>query len=336
MLTFQKITSASTTQIQAVHFGASHQQATLHTGVLYVHATPHPMSFCTVSPSRIKGPPAIWQHLSPVLDHVQSAHPEVSTIHFYSDGPCTQYKQGNFFLFCTELFMRGFTAGTWNFFEASHGKGAPDGVGGALKRRADGLVSQGRDIPDAAELFAVLQETNTKIKLFFVSEEAVDKAVSEMPNDVPPVPSTMRIHQVVSQAHGELIYRDVSCLCTATQNLNCRVNAKHFKFSNKQTAPMAPTVTEVQWQSPEVVGKWCVLKYDGDMYPGVITDTSETHVEVRCMQKIGVNRFFWPARDDILWYLFEDIVCIIPPTRAVTGRHMEIESEVWAKLETAF
>ena len=91
---------------------------------------------------------------------------------------------------------------------------------------------------------------------------------------------------------------------------------------------MAPTATEVQWQSPEVVGKWCVLKYDGDMYPGVITDTSEIHVEVRFMQKIGVNRFFWPARDDILWYLFEDIVCIIPPTRAVTGRHMEIESEV--------
>lgn len=159
--------------------------------------------------------------------------------------------------------------------------------------------------------------------------------VSEMPNDVPPVPSIMRIHQVVSLAHGELIYRDVSCLCTTTQNLNCGcLNAKHFKFSNQQTAPMAPTETEVQWQSLEVVGIWCVLKYDGDLFPDVITDTSEIHVEVRCMQKIGVNRFFWPAREDILWYLFEDIVCIIPPPRAVTGRHMEIESEVWAKLNT--
>lgn len=325
-------------EIQAVHFGASHQQATLHTGVLYVHAAPHPMSFCTVSPSRIKGPPAIWQHLSPVLDYVQSVYPEVSTIHFYSDGPCSQYKQrGNLLLFCTELFRQGFTAGTWNFFEASHGKGAPDGVGGALKRRADSLVSQGRDITDAAELFEVLQETNTKIKLFFVSEEAVDKAVLEMPNDVPPIPSIMRIHQVVSLAHGVLIYRDVSCLCTTTQNLNCGCfNTKHFKFSNQQTAPMAPTVTEDQWQSLEVVGKWCVLKYDGDLYPGVITDISETQVEVRCMQKIGVNRFFWPAREDILWYLFEDIVCIIPPPRPVTGRHMEIEREVWAKLEAAF
>lgn len=30
---------------------------------------------------------------------------------------------------------------TWNFFEASHGKGAPDGVGGALKKLADRIVA---------------------------------------------------------------------------------------------------------------------------------------------------------------------------------------------------
>lgn len=165
-----------------------------------------------------------------------------------------------------------------------------------------------------------------------------------MPKDLPPVPSTMRMHQAVTLAHGELTYRDVSCLCTAQQNLNCDCfNSKHFKFSHQQTTPMAPaapaasapTVTEVQWQSPEVVAKWCVLKYEGDLYPGVITDTSETHVEVCCMQRIGVNRFFWPAHEDILWYLFEDIVCIIPPPRPVTGRHMEIKKEVWDKLECA-
>lgn len=38
-------------EIQAVHFGASHQQATLHTGVLYVHSNSSPVSFCSISPS---------------------------------------------------------------------------------------------------------------------------------------------------------------------------------------------------------------------------------------------------------------------------------------------
>ena len=40
------------------------------------------------------------------------------------------------------------TNSTWNFFEASHGKGAADGVGGVLKRTADQIVKQGTDLPD--------------------------------------------------------------------------------------------------------------------------------------------------------------------------------------------
>lgn len=39
----------------------------------------------------------------------------------------------NLNLFSKQLFDMGFQCETWNFFEASHGKGAPDGVGGALK-----------------------------------------------------------------------------------------------------------------------------------------------------------------------------------------------------------
>ena len=72
-----------------------------------------------------------------------------------------QYRQkGNVFLFSTELDKSGLR-GTWNFFESSHGKGAPDGVGAALKRSADNLISHGRDINNAYELFKALSETDT-------------------------------------------------------------------------------------------------------------------------------------------------------------------------------
>ena len=117
-----------------------------------------------------------------------------------------------------------------------------------------------------SELFSVLSKTNTAIQLFLFVEEG---AVSEMPKDVPPVPSTMKMYQAVNLGRGELTYRDVSCLCTARQHLNCECfNAKHFTFNQQKAA----TTTENQWQSPEVVGKWCVLKYDGQRYPGIITD----------------------------------------------------------------
>lgn len=73
-------------QIQAVHFVASHQQATLHIGMLYVGGKPEPVCLSTIS-CRHKGPPAIRQHLNPVLDYLQATHPQVSVLHFFSDGP---------------------------------------------------------------------------------------------------------------------------------------------------------------------------------------------------------------------------------------------------------
>lgn len=138
-----------------------------------------------------------------------------------------------------------------------------------------------------------------------------------------PVPATMKMHQAVTLGHGEVTYRDVSCLCTARHPLRCECfNAKHFTFNRQK----APTTTENPWQSPEVVGKWCVLKYDGQLYPGITTDTNNTHVKVRCTKRTGANRFCWSAREDIL--------CTIPPARQVTGRYMETDNDVWAKLET--
>ncbi|CAL8255280.1 unnamed protein product [Arctogadus glacialis] len=84
--------------IQSVHFGSSHQQAKLHTGVIHVGGTQEPTCFTSISPSKHKSPAAIWEHLKPALDYVQTTHPKVSVLHFLSDGP-----KGNFFLFSTEL-----------------------------------------------------------------------------------------------------------------------------------------------------------------------------------------------------------------------------------------
>lgn len=127
-------------EIQSVHFGGSHQQATLHTGVLY-NTEQTPIPFCSISSSRRHDPPAIWAHLEPVLEMVKTRYPIVERLHFFSDGQATQYKQkGNFYLLSTEPFKHGFKDLSWNFFEASHGKGAPDGIGGTLKRSADRIV----------------------------------------------------------------------------------------------------------------------------------------------------------------------------------------------------
>ncbi|KAJ8385517.1 hypothetical protein AAFF_G00185530 [Aldrovandia affinis] len=227
--------------------------------------------------------------------------------------------------------------GTWNFFEASHGKGAPDGVGGLLKRTADRLVSHGKDIPNAELFFNALVDAQTSVKLFYISEDNVDEATKNMPERLPVVPSTMRIHQVVTVTPGQISYRDVSCLCSTRQTLECQCyNTKTFTFEVQATAPTqednSQNQSEIPWQNSNIIGQWCSLKYDGNIYPGIIQEVTESHVEVKCMHRIGVNRFFWPPRDDVLSYLHEDIIRMIPPPTSVTSRHMEIDRDIWSKI----
>ena len=324
-------------EIQAVHFASNQQQATLHTGVLHVGGVEENVCFATITSSKEKGPAAIWTHMSPILDLVKASYPNVNTVHFFSDGPCTQYRQkGNFYLFCTKLHQCGFQSGTWNFFEASHGKGAPDGVGGLLKRTADRLVSHGKDIPNAELFFNALVDAKLAIKLFYISEDNVAEAVKNMPEGLPVVPSTMQIHQAVTVGERKITYRDVSCICSARQTLDCQCHpTKTFAFE-ATTPTQEHTNTQKQpefaWQDADKIGKWCCLNYDHEIYPGIIQEISETHVEVKCMHRVGVNRFFWPAREDVLWYLHSDIITMIPPPTAVTSRHVEIDKETWGKI----
>lgn len=74
-------------EIQAVHFASNQQQATLHTGVLHVGGVEEHVCFGTISSSKEKGPAAIWTHLSPILDLVKASYPNVTVVHFFSDGP---------------------------------------------------------------------------------------------------------------------------------------------------------------------------------------------------------------------------------------------------------
>lgn len=74
-------------EIQAMHFGGSRSQASLHTAVLYTKDTVK--SFCTISESTNHSPQGIWAHMDPVLQQIRTTMPEVKCMHFISDGPTT-------------------------------------------------------------------------------------------------------------------------------------------------------------------------------------------------------------------------------------------------------
>lgn len=111
---------------------------------------------------------------------------------------------------------------TWNFFEASHGKGAADGIGAAIKRQLDQNVAYGIDIPNAVVAFNILSR-KTKIKLFFVSEEDVHLQQQKLDTSVTinALKGTMQLHQLIAtyENPNRIRYRDVSCFCGEDKGL---------------------------------------------------------------------------------------------------------------------
>jgi len=199
-------------EIQAVHFGGSHQQASLHTVVLHTANKP-PVSCCTVSANLNHGPIGIWAHLKPVLSFIREQYPAVRHLLFWSDGPSSQYKQkGNFFRLCSDPFLAGFSAVSWNYFESSHGKGAVDGIGATVKRTADACVRQGHDTDTPVKLFQVVGPRLQSVKMWYIDEE--DFKQSElMPSEIPVLKGTREIHQINSVQSGIIAHRKLSCFC---------------------------------------------------------------------------------------------------------------------------
>ena len=54
-----------------------------------------------------------------------------------------------------------------------------------------------------------------------------------------------------------------------------------------------PALTE------DYINKCVVVNYEGRAYPGVVLIDDASDVEMRCMHRIGHNRFFWPHHQDI-------------------------------------
>lgn len=189
-------------------------------------------------------------------------YPAVNVVHCFSDGPCAQYRQkGNFYMFSTELFKRGFQKGTWSFFKAGHGKGAPDGVRGILKRTADRLVSEEKDIPNAWQLYESWCYSCSTLR-----RRLWTKLRRGCPNNSQwflPLCTYIK-WPLKLQERSELTVIQVWC------------SARPLRYHWRATM-------DCGW----IDGQWCVIKYDDDWKPGTIVEVNETHAKVTCMHKVG-------------------------------------------------
>lgn len=96
---FQKITNVSTYahEVQSIHFGASKNSITLHTGAIFFNDKCQ--TFATVSDNNCHEPEAIWAHLIPVIKYARERYPEISVIHFFRTDPLVSIDKERIF-FC--------------------------------------------------------------------------------------------------------------------------------------------------------------------------------------------------------------------------------------------
>ena len=206
-------------EVQSFHFGGSQKPqstpAWLTQQLAHSHMPPYLHLFAMMR--------AVWAHLEPVLKDVNKNYSKpLTTLHVMSDGPVTQYRnKNNFFLLSSILYLSGFKQVTWNFSEKSHGKGAPDGVGGAVKRTADTSVQRGSDIQTPEDFYSLLAEKISDIRYFWVSEEDIRRFDDAVPEVVPAVKGTLAIHQVISTEPGKIMHREISCFCSRPHTCQC-------------------------------------------------------------------------------------------------------------------
>lgn len=233
-------------EVQSAHFGGSKSQLSLHTSVYYNTDLDPPnnytntTSFCTVSENLRHDPTVICVHLIAIIKRIKELSPNLQTLHIFSDGPLTQYRNKSMFFLLATLLSKEFsvTSIIWHFSERGHGKGAPDGVGGCIKRICDSHVAKGNDVSCLDDLMTCLSVNCKGIEVYKIDESKIpniDQSLNE--SATRPFKGTLKIHQVTwnIQDPNVIHARRLSCLDCAAHEI-----CSHFEIGQIQIQHKVP------------------------------------------------------------------------------------------------
>lgn len=211
-------------EVQSMHFGPNRKELCLHTGVIYTYDFQYNETrttcACTVSECLRHDAPAIWAHLIPLIQLAFEKNPLIDTLHFQSDSPTSQYRNKYMFHIISALstdFPEIINI-TWNYSEAGHGKGAPDGVGAVIKRTADNALTYGQDVSSLDQFVQVIKSQVENVIVLTVTEHDVSLKESQIPKNLKPFSGTLKVHQALWDKESTcLTLRKSSCFdCNAS------------------------------------------------------------------------------------------------------------------------
>ena len=144
----------SLNEIQTAYWNQS--SVTLHPIVAYYKEgeTLKHQSFVVVSDTMSHSASTVCAFLDKLMPCLKLIKPNLKTIHYWTDSPSSQYRNRYIFYTLANHESMYQVKARWNYFEAGHGKGPCDGLGGTAKRMADQAINQGHTaIQDAFDFF---------------------------------------------------------------------------------------------------------------------------------------------------------------------------------------
>ncbi|XP_047026178.1 uncharacterized protein LOC124634596 [Helicoverpa zea] len=293
-------------EVQSAHFGGSKPQLSLHTCVYY-SAAEFPnngfqtTSMCSISKNLRHDPVMICAHLKPILQRIKELSPNLTELHILSDGPTTQYRNKTMFLLIVKFISRELNDVTdivWHYSEKGHGKGAPDGVGGCIKRLCDSSVAMGKDVSDYDSLMLCLKENCKGIEIYGIGDpniEDIQEIVDK--NAMKAYKGTFKIHQLSwNQNDPNILHaRRLSCLSCASNAVCPHFEIGQIKVPSNNTQTHSPlSMADARNVSPrsEDTANASTITYRSDQ---ITPDGGTSHnVPSRPCKRFG----FLPDSDD--------------------------------------
>ncbi|XP_054259552.1 uncharacterized protein LOC128984273 [Macrosteles quadrilineatus] len=251
-------------------------------------------------------------------------------------------------------------------YEAGHGKGAPDGIGGCIKRSADSLVAQGKDISNFDSFVLEVKEVCPGIQIIPIDEDSI--TLYEKIPTLDAFKGTLKVHHIIwSEPHEYLQARSLTCLkcrpditCThydlgkiylpSTESDNNKelqtvdsLDAQLEDSSDAWDLPKSGTTQRKRIKYKDVysdseddadfnVGRndYVLVKLSGKKsvkhYVAVVTAKLSDELEVKFMKNNGFNIFVFPPVEDCSFINIEDVVGVLGQPRVDNRERYSFEN----------